>query len=82
VSSGNFKHELFAQLARVGKALIERCAGDCDPDKEVVGYCRGPWRVLADDAVARLRENGRKARRLEGGLPEWRQAGLHLEQER
>lgn len=43
---------------------------------EVVAYCRGPWCVLAFEAVARLRRAGRTARRLEGGLPEWRRAGL------
>ena len=63
-------------------AELERCLGDCDPEKEVVAYCRGPWCVLAYDAVARLREKGLKARRLEGGLPEWRQAGLPVEQDR
>ncbi len=60
-------------------AELERCLGDCDPAKEVVAYCRGPWCVLAYEAVARLREQGLKARRLEGGLPEWRQAGMPVE---
>jgi DNA-binding transcriptional ArsR family regulator/rhodanese-related sulfurtransferase len=45
-------------------------------DIEVVAYCRGPWCVLAFEAVALLRESGRSARRLDGGLPEWRIAGL------
>lgn len=47
--------------------------------KEVVAYCRGPHCVLAFDAVARLREKGLKARRLDGGYPEWRIAGLPIE---
>lgn len=46
------------------------------PGLEVVAYCRGPWCVLAFEAVALLREQGRPAKRLEGGLPEWRRAGL------
>lgn len=45
-------------------------------DTEVVAYCRGPWCVLAFEAVALLRAHGREARRLDGGLPEWRRAGL------
>jgi rhodanese-related sulfurtransferase/DNA-binding transcriptional ArsR family regulator len=45
-------------------------------DREVVAYCRGPWCVLSFEAVARLREAGFEARRLENGLPEWRRAGL------
>jgi rhodanese-related sulfurtransferase/DNA-binding transcriptional ArsR family regulator len=49
-------------------------------DREVVAYCRGPWCVLAYEAVARLRKAGISARRLEHGLPEWRRAGLPVEQ--
>jgi rhodanese-related sulfurtransferase/DNA-binding transcriptional ArsR family regulator len=43
---------------------------------EIVAYCRGPYCVLSYEAVAALRKRGFKARRLEDGLPEWRQAGL------
>jgi rhodanese-related sulfurtransferase/DNA-binding transcriptional ArsR family regulator len=50
-----------------------------DSRKEVIAYCRGPHCVLAFDAVARLRAQGRLARRLEGGFPEWRHAGLPVE---
>jgi rhodanese-related sulfurtransferase len=32
--------------------------------------------VLAFEAVALLRQEGLKARRLDGGLPEWKIAGL------
>jgi rhodanese-related sulfurtransferase/DNA-binding transcriptional ArsR family regulator len=44
--------------------------------QEVVAYCRGPYCVFADQAIATLKAKRRKARRLEGGLPEWRNAGL------
>ncbi len=47
--------------------------------KEIVAYCRGPHCVLAFDAVARLRDKGLDARRLDGGYPEWRVAGLPVE---
>lgn len=43
---------------------------------EIVAYCRGPYCVLAPQAVERLRAKGYKARRLGDGLPEWRLAGL------
>ncbi len=49
------------------------------PDQDIVAYCRGPYCVLAFDAVARLRESGFKAYRLEDGFPEWRLAGLPVE---
>lgn len=48
-------------------------------DVEVVAYCRGPYCVLADDAVRLLRRRGRAARRLEGGFPEWRTANLPVQ---
>lgn len=52
---------------------------DLPPDREVVAYCRGPWCVLSFEAVARLRAAGFAARRLQDGLPEWKQAGLPVE---
>ena len=47
--------------------------------QEIVAYCRGPHCVLAFDAVAKAREKGLKARRLEDGFPEWKTAGLPVE---
>ena len=44
--------------------------------REIVAYCRGPYCVLAFEAVALLRERGYKVRRLEDGFPEWRAVGL------
>ncbi len=44
--------------------------------QEYVAYCRGPYCVYADRAVELLRKSGRRARRLRGGLPEWKAAGL------
>lgn len=41
-------------------------------DKEVVAYCRGPWCVLAVEAVQLLKKNGLNASRLEDGFPQWR----------
>lgn len=43
---------------------------------EIVAYCRGPYCVLAPQAVEVLRRNGFQARRLADGMPEWRLAGL------
>ena len=44
--------------------------------REIVAYCRGPYCVLAFEAVTVLRGRGFKARRLADGYPEWRAAGL------
>lgn len=43
---------------------------------DIVAYCRGRYCVFAPDAVRLLRSNGFSARPLEGGLPDWRLAGL------
>lgn len=48
--------------------------------QEVVAYCRGPYCILAYKAVARLRDAGFRARRMQEGFPEWRAAGLPVEQ--
>jgi len=52
---------------------------DLPDDVEIVAYCRGPYCVLADDAVRLLRRTGRPARRLEDGFPEWRSANLRIQ---
>ncbi|MFU8841932.1 MAG: rhodanese-like domain-containing protein [Nitriliruptoraceae bacterium] len=46
---------------------------------DIVTYCRGPYRVDADDAVRALRARGRRFVRLEEGLPEWRRTGWAIE---
>jgi rhodanese-related sulfurtransferase/DNA-binding transcriptional ArsR family regulator len=58
---------------------LEKHLDELDPSQEIVAYCRGPHCVLAFDAVSRLRERGVNAKRLEGGLPEWRLEGLPVE---
>jgi rhodanese-related sulfurtransferase/predicted transcriptional regulator len=56
-------------------AELERRLAELPPDTEVVAYCRGPFCAYAHDAVRRLRAQGRSARRLTDGWPEWRLAG-------
>ena len=46
---------------------------------EIIAYCRGPYCVLAFEAVALLRKRGFNVRRLEDGYPEWKAAGLPVE---
>ena len=50
--------------------LDERLA-ELPPGSEIVAYCRGALCAYAHDAVRLLRAEGRAARRLEGGWPEW-----------
>jgi rhodanese-related sulfurtransferase/DNA-binding transcriptional ArsR family regulator len=48
-------------------------------DKEIVAYCRGPYCVFSDEAVELLKSRGYRASRLTEGFPEWRAAGLPVE---
>lgn len=48
-------------------------------EQEIVAYCRGPHCVLAFEAVAKARERGINARRLQDGFPEWKLAGMPVE---
>lgn len=56
-------------------AELEQILPNLAPDAEIVAYCRGPYCVYAHQAVAALRRKGLNARRLDGGLPEWREEG-------
>jgi len=46
---------------------------------EIVAYCRGPFCVFADEAVAILIKAGYKATRLEEGFPDWKIQELPIE---
>ena len=48
-------------------------------DREIVAYCRGPYCVMAVDAVQLLRESGFAAHRMEEGVADWRAHGLSIE---
>ena len=53
--------------------------GELPPDRAVVACCRGPWCVLALEAVGALRAAGITAWRLDSGPGEWAEQGVCLE---
>lgn len=57
-------NELLANLKNIAK------------EKEIIAYCRGPFCVLADEAVKLLKEQGYQVRRLDEGYPEWKMKQL------
>lgn len=56
--------------------VLEERLSELPRGREVVAYCRGPYCVLALQAVETLRAHGFQARRMDVGLPEWRAQGL------
>jgi rhodanese-related sulfurtransferase len=60
-------------------AELERRLAEIPRGRRVVAYCRGPYCVLAAEAVRLLRKRGVEAVRLKDGFPEWRDAGLLVE---
>jgi rhodanese-related sulfurtransferase/predicted transcriptional regulator len=58
---------------------LKRRLRELPRNQQIVAYCRGPYCVLSYEAVAELRRRGFKAFRLEDGFPEWKAAGLPVE---
>lgn len=48
-------------------------------DREIVAYCRGPYCVMAIEAVELLRKKGFRAHRMEQGVVDWRARGWRVE---
>jgi rhodanese-related sulfurtransferase/DNA-binding HxlR family transcriptional regulator len=67
--AGHIHGALSIPLDELDERLAELPAGS-----EIVAYCRGAFCAYAHEAVRRMRAEGRSARRLEGGWPEWQLA--------
>ena len=55
--------------------LAQRLA-ELPHDVEIVAYCRGPFCLMSDEAVALLKKRGFRARKTFDGVSEWQAAGL------
>jgi rhodanese-related sulfurtransferase/predicted transcriptional regulator len=58
---------------------LKKRLDDLPRDKPVVAYCRGPFCLMAVEAVELLNKQGFQAIRLEDGVAEWRAHGLPVE---
>lgn len=72
--AGHLPGAISIPLADLGKR-----AGELRKRRDVVAYCRGPYCVMALDAVDLLRRKGFRAHRLEQGVAEWRARGWRVE---
>jgi rhodanese-related sulfurtransferase/predicted transcriptional regulator len=73
-AAGHLPYAQSMPLAEVQKRLA-----DLPRDKPVVAYCRGPFCLMAKEAVEFLNKEGFQAIRLEDGVAEWRAHGLPVE---
>jgi rhodanese-related sulfurtransferase/DNA-binding transcriptional ArsR family regulator len=71
--AGHIPGAISAPLADLPKRLR-----DLRTRHTIVAYCRGPYCVMALDAVALLRRKGIRAHRLEQGVAEWRARGWRV----
>ena len=58
---------------------LERRLAELPKEREIVAYCRGPYCVMALEAVELLLARGFRAIRLEDGVPDWRAHGFTVE---
>ena len=72
--AGHIPGALSVPLSELKKRLAE-----LPKNREVVAYCRGPYCVMAIDAVELLRKKGVKAHRMEQGVADWRARGWRVE---
>lgn len=57
---------------------LEDLLSELPRNRDIVAYCRGPYCVLAVEAVELLRKNGFKAIRLEEGVQDWMAMGFTI----
>jgi len=71
---GHIAHAISIPIDELSKRLKE-----LPKRTEIIAYCRGPFCVYADEAVALLTKSGYKANRLEEGFPDWKLQELPIE---
>lgn len=75
--AGHIPGALSVPLSELAARLKELPKG-----QEIVAYCRGPYCVMALDAVELLRKKGFRAQRMEEGVVDWRARGWRVEMDR
>ncbi|PIW60669.1 metalloregulator ArsR/SmtB family transcription factor [Shewanella sp. CG12_big_fil_rev_8_21_14_0_65_47_15] len=58
---------------------IEQRLAELPSGTEIVAYCRGPFCLLSDEAVALLAAKGYRVRKILDGVSEWQAAGFPVE---
>ena len=76
---GEFEAGHVPRAVSIPLAELEARLSELPREREVVAYCRGPYCLLAFDAVELLRAHGFRAIRMEGGYPEWKATPFPVE---
>ena len=71
--AGHLPGALSVPLEELDARLAELPRG-----REIVAYCRGPYCVLAVEAVLHLRKKGFRAAHLDMGVWDWRAKGFKV----
>jgi rhodanese-related sulfurtransferase len=58
---------------------LRRRLNELPQEREIVAYCRGPYCVMAVEAVELLRRKGFRASRMEQGVVDWRARRWRIE---
>ena len=72
--AGHIPGALSVPVSELSKRLAE-----LPKNREVVAYCRGPYCVMAVEAVELLRKKGFRAYRIEQGVTDWRARGWRVQ---
>ena len=72
--AGHIPGALSVPLRELKKRLTE-----LPKNRDVVAYCRGPYCVMAIEAVELLRKKGFRAHRMQQGIADWRARGWRVE---
>jgi rhodanese-related sulfurtransferase/DNA-binding transcriptional ArsR family regulator len=70
-------HLPFARSMPVGE--LEKRLSELPTDKDIVAYCRGPFCLMSDEAVALLGARGYRVSKILDGVSEWQAAGLPVQ---
>lgn len=65
---------------KIPVSQLEKRLGEVDKSKEVVTYCAGPQCSASREGAKKLASKGYNVRAYEGGIKDWKAAGLKVEE--
>jgi DNA-binding transcriptional ArsR family regulator/rhodanese-related sulfurtransferase len=74
--TGEYAHGHIAGARSIPIDELQSRLSELPQEQEIVAYCRGPFCVFADEAVALLIAQGYRARRMQQGYPDWQLENL------